>query len=286
MRRQVVRVEQKRLIPIEPLAEVEVSVSHGAETTAAWKDHGVAKSGESEEALARETAALYALPADEYTKARNARAKELKQESPELAAALAKLPKPSAPAAAVNRLARDDPSEIRALVQAGKRLREAQEEAVAGKWGADLQEAVREHRAALDRVQREARRLKLSPGVLERVVATVRAASVDPDAQPLLERGLLAAEVEPSGFALDPSLVPATGPTPRPKTAAPAAPPKRKEREAARARLRQAKEELAEAKRAAAAARKELDRAEREAKRADDAVVKAEAAVEQAKAGT
>jgi hypothetical protein len=242
----------------------------------------VAKSGGNEDALARETAALYALPADDYTEARNARAKELRQESPDLAAAVAKLPKPSAPAAAVNRLARDEPSEIRALVQAGKRLREAQEGAVAGKWGADLQEAVREHRAALERVQREARRLKLSAGVLERVVATVRAASVDPEAQSLLERGLLAREVEPSGFALDPSLIPATHPTPRPKTTTPDVPPKRKEREAARSRLRKAKERLTEAKRAAAAAKKELDRAEREAKRAADAVAKAEEAVEQA----
>ena len=107
-------------------------------------------------------------------------------------------------------------------MQAGKRLRAAQEEAVAGKWGADLQEAVQEHRAALDRVQREARRLRLSPGVLERVVATVRAASVDPEAQSLLERGLLAREVEPSGFAIDPSLVTATGPTSPAKKPTPA----------------------------------------------------------------
>ena len=242
----------------------------------------MAKSGGSDDALARETAALYALPADEYTKARNARAKELRQESPELAAAVAKLPKPTAPAAAVNRLARDEPSEIRALVQAGKRLREAQEGAVAGKWGADLQEAVREHRAALDRVQREARRLKLSAGVLERVVATVRAASVDPEAQSLLERGLLAQEVAPSGFAIDPSLVPAPAPVPHRKTEAVPKRPKRKDQEAARARLRAAKEALAEAKRAAAAAQKDLARAEREAKRAADAVVKAEEAVEKA----
>ena len=244
----------------------------------------MARSGGSEDALARETAALYALPADEYTKARNARAKELRPESPDLAAAVAKLPKPSAPAAAVNRLARDEPSEIRALVQAGRRLREAQEGAVAGKWGADLQEAVREHRTALDRVQREARRLGLSSSVLERVVATVRAASVDPELQPLLERAMLAHEVEASGFSIDPGLVAA----PAPRREAPAARPvrdaqeERRAKEAARARLRAAKEELAEAKRAAAAARKELGRAEREAKRTGDAVARAEQAVEQA----
>ena len=247
----------------------------------------MAKGDEVEAAIARETAELYGLPPDEYTKARNARAKELKPESPELAAAVAKLPKPTTAAAAVNRLARDEPSEIRALVQAGKRLREAQEGAVAGKWGADLQEAVREHRAALDRVQREARRLKLSSAVLERVVATVRAASVEPELQPLLERGLLAREVEVSGFSIDPGIVE----TPVAKRKTTAARPQRDAQEerrvkdAARARLRAAKEQLAEAKRAAAAARKELGRAEREAQRADEAVAKAEQAVESAQEG-
>ena len=75
--------------------------------------------------LMRETEALYGLPAGEFTKARNARAKELRAEQPELAALLAKLPKPTAAAAAINRVARDDPSEVRALVQAGRAVRPA-----------------------------------------------------------------------------------------------------------------------------------------------------------------
>ena len=105
-----------------------------------------------------------------------------------------------------------------------------------------------------------------------------------PDLQPLLERGLLAHEVEASGFSIDPGLV-ATPPSKRKAAAARPVRDAREERrakEAARARLRAAKEELAEAKRAAAAARKELGRAEREAKRTADAVAKAEQAVEQA----
>jgi hypothetical protein len=230
-------------------------------------------------ALARETAELYGLPADEFTAARNARAKELKPERPELAAALAKLPKPSAAAAAVNRVARREPSEVRALIQAGKRLRQAQEAAVAGK-GSDLQGAVREHRAALERVQREVRKLKLSAAVLERVVATVRAASVDPELQPLLERGVLAREVEGSGFSLDPGLVAAAPArrTAKPKSKAGAP----KVDEAAKARLRKAKERLAAASKEAAAAQKELARAQRDAKRAAEAVAKAEREVEEA----
>jgi hypothetical protein len=235
----------------------------------------MAKQDSTEAALARETAELYGLPADEFTAARNARAKELKPESPELAAALAKVPKPSAAAAAVNRLARREPSEVRALIQAGKRLRQAQEDAVAGR-SSDLQAAVAEHRAALERVQREARKLKLSAAVLERVVATMRAASVDPELQLLLERGLLAHEVEGSGFSLDPGLVAAAPARKTSKAKQAPKPAKPKDDEAAKARLRKAKERLAAASREAAAAQKNLARAERDAARAAAAVAKAE----------
>ena len=81
------------------------------------------------------------------TAARNERAKELKKDDPELAASVAGLPKPSVAAAALNELVREDPSEVRALIQSGKRLRQAQEAAVSGKKGADLNAAIQEHRA-------------------------------------------------------------------------------------------------------------------------------------------
>jgi hypothetical protein len=244
-----------------------------------------------ERALAREAATLYELPADEFTKARNERAKALKQKEPELAAEVAKLPKPTAAAAAVNRLAHREPSEVRALIQAGKRLRDAQERAVRGRSGGEaLPEAIREHRAALERVQREARRLKLSEPVLERALATFRAASIDPELQPLLEKGLLAREVEASGFALDPGLAVATPSPARKAQAAPKATqkqtpkPKPQARTAARKELKAARERLAEARRAASAAGRTLAQAQREAERADEAVQEAEAAVEAAQA--
>lgn len=230
--------------------------------------------------LARETAALYDLSASEFTAARNARAKELRKEDPELAAEVAKLPKPSAAAAAVNRLARRDPSEVRALIQAGKRLRDAQERAVAGRSGGEnLQDAVREHRAALERVQRETRKLRLSEAVLERAVATLRAASIDPELQPLLERGLLAHEVESAGFAIDPGI--AVAPVRKPSSR-PAPKETGKQRQAARAKLKAATEALAAARREAAAAERELKRAQRAADEAAKAVERAEQEVEEA----
>jgi hypothetical protein len=230
--------------------------------------------------LARETGALYELPAGEFTAARNARAKELRQENPELAAEVAKLPKPTAAAAAVNRLARRDPSEVRALIQAGKRLRDAQERAVAGRSGGEkLQDAVREHRAALERVQRETRKLRLTDSVLERAVATFRAASIDPELQPLLERGLLARELESAGFAIDPGL--AIAPAGKRPTR-PAQKDTKKERQAARAELKAATEALAVARRDAAAAGRELERAQRAADEAAKAVERAEREADEA----
>ena len=229
--------------------------------------------------LAREAGALYELPANEFTSARNARAKALRRKEPELAAEVAKLPKPTAAAAAVNTLARRDPSEVRALIQAGKRLRDAQERAVSGRGGGEkLQDAVREHRAALERVQREVRRLRISESVLERAVSTFRAASIDPELQPLLERGLLAREVESAGFSIDPSLAVA------PRTKQKPAPRKDtgEERRAARAALKAATEALAAARSDAKAAKRELERAQRAADKAVRAVEDAEREVEAA----
>ena len=228
-----------------------------------------------ERELQREAAELYALPAGEYVAARKARAKALRQDDAALAALVEKLPKPTAAAAAVNRLARDEPSEVRALAQAGRALRQAQEAAVAGKGSAAaLASATAEHRAALDRVGRAARRLKLSQAVLERVVATLRAASLDSDLQPLLERGVLTHELEAAGFGLDPGLVVAapknSRATPKPKPKADDEKRRRAEEKAgqqaqlkaARGRLAAAKRALAEAEKAVAGAQAEVEAAQ------------------------
>jgi hypothetical protein len=225
------------------------------------------------EPLVRESQKLYALPLSEFTAARNARAKALKPKDPELAASVAALPKPSVAAGALNELVHEDPSEVRALVQSGKRLRQAQEAAVAGKKGADLNDAIAEHRGALDRVQRDLRRRKLSGPTLEKATQTLRVASLDPDLWPLLERGLLHEDLTASGFGLDPGLVPARAtPSPKPSAKKPA-PPKpdkatEKRRREARERLRDAKAALAEAEKRARVAARELERARADVERA------------------
>ena len=228
--------------------------------------------------LVRETQKLYGLPLAEFTAARNARAKKLKPDDPELAASVAALPKPSVAAGALNALVHEDPSEVRALVQSGKRLRAAQEAAVAGKKGADLNEAVAEHRTALDRVQRDLRRRKLSGPTLEKATQTLRVASIDPELWPLLERGLLHEDLTSSGFGLDPGIVPKQRAAAKPKPAAKPRPDRKaeeKRRREAREALREAEAKLAEAERRARTALRDVEKAteavERARKRADEA---------------
>ena len=228
--------------------------------------------------LAREAGKLYALPETEYTRARNARAKELRSADPELAAAVAKLPKPSRPLATINHLAHEDPSEIRALIQSGKRLRKLQEDAVRGRsQPSGFAAAAAEFREALERVQRQARACGLTDALLVRVASTLRAAALDPKLQPLLERGVLTEEPDPAGFAFDPSLVPAA-PTP-----APAKKPKADNAKLKRAqqRVTEAKKNAEEAQRAQAGARDALEVAERAAAEAAEALETAEADLEQ-----
>jgi len=233
--------------------------------------------------LIRETQKLYGLPLSQFTAARNARAKTLRKSDPELAAAVAALPKPSVSAGALNELVHEDPSEVRALVQSGKRLRQAQEAAVAGKKGADLNEAIKEQRVALDRVQRDLRRRKLSATTIDRATQTLRVASLDPELWPLLERGLLHEDLTASGFGLDPGIVPARPPQktkqkPAAKKAAPPPKPKpdkkaaEQRRRQARERLREAKAVLAEVEKRARAVARELERATADVRQAQQRV--------------
>ena len=161
---------------------------------------------------------------------------------------------------------------MRALVQSGKRLRAAQEAAVAGKKGADLNEAVAEHRTALDRVQRDLRRRKLSGPTLEKATQTLRVASIDPELWPLLERGLLHEDLTSSGFGLDPGIVPQQRTAAKPKPAKAKPKPDRKaeakrHREALE-RVRAAEANLAEAERRARAALRDVEKATAEVERA------------------
>ena len=254
---------------------------------------------------------LYGLELDEFTPARDAAAKELRKEKRrDEAAVVAKLRKPSAAAWLVNRLARERPEDVDALLEAGEALRDAQERAVAGEGaGGDLREAADAERRAVDELVRAARELepggrKPSQAALEQVRVTLHAAAADPTVREGVRAGRLVREVAAGGawpFA-DPADEPVLPAEPRPeRRKAPARgdrKPDADERKKARqeeARQRDEEKAAAEERRQAEQARrKELTVARRESdarrrareraeRRAHDAEARAAEAAEAAR---
>jgi hypothetical protein len=155
--------------------------------------------------LERELDALFDLPLDEFTKARNELVSRLKRAHQKQAADTVRtLRKPTIVAWAANRLARREPERIGELLAAGERLRKAQEHALGGR--ADAEEvraavaAERETVGALVAAAREVLGAQATPRLLERLGQTLRAAAVDPNARDALAAGRLTEEVQGAGF--------------------------------------------------------------------------------------
>jgi hypothetical protein len=198
---------------------------------------------------------LYALPIEEFTRARNDAVAELRNsgrrdEADEVKA----LRKPTAAAGAVNRLVREHPDEVEEYLAAAAALRDAQ---LAGKG--DVAEATKHERETLDRV------LRLASGEVRQ---TLQAAAVDDAAAEELRRGRLERELEPRGFG---TLLSHAKPAPAKKKPVESKPDDR----AARAKLREAETALS-------AARTDERRARRRWDEAQGNVARAESAVEQA----
>jgi hypothetical protein len=147
--------------------------------------------------------ALYELPLDEFTAARNALVKELKAGGDkEAAAAVQALRKPSVTAWALNQLARRDPEAIDALLDAGAEVRAAHAAAMAGD-ASKLREASRAEQAVIGDLARKAAGLLDGDGTkLDRLSETLRAAATDPDAGEVLRAGRLTADLDAAGFGL------------------------------------------------------------------------------------
>lgn len=202
---------------------------------------------------------LYGCPLEEFTAARNELASRLTKAGQADAANTVKgLKKPSVAVWAVNQLARMHEKEVAALIDAGARLRSAQESALRGGAADEVRAATRAERDALRTLTRRAEAVLSESGrgksqqTLERINKTLRAAAVDPEASSLLQLGRLPDEVQSEGFGALAAMAP-TRPT---KKAA-----RRKDGLA----LRRLRREAEEAERAATEAEEEAKRA------ADDA---------------
>jgi hypothetical protein len=246
---------------------------------------------------------LYGLPLEDFTRERDAAARELrKAKEREAADAVAKLPKPSQGSWAANTLARERRDLVDALLDAGDELRAAQEDAVAGKGAAALRDAAAVEREAVEALVEAARELKPagrkpSAQTLEKLRTTLHAAATDDDVRSALDQGRLVEDATGAGAwgLVAGGDAPAVAPRRERKTAAPrkktedreAAARERKEREerleAERERRAQLEAELREARAERRSRDRELERAEKTAERAAKRLEAALAAAEDAR---
>jgi len=162
---------------------------------------------------------LYGLAPEEFTRARNARAKEAKAAGdPELAATVQSLRKPTTGAWLLNQLVRQHGDEVQQVLDLGTLLRAAQ-----GTVGADeLRELDRQRRRLTHAVAQQARAIGLharrtvTNQVVDDVEETLRSAMVDPQAGEALSSGLLTDTFSATGIdPVDLSGVVALGDPPR-----------------------------------------------------------------------
>jgi hypothetical protein len=145
---------------------------------------------------------LYGLPLEDFTRERDALARELRREKErDTAAVIAKLPKPTQAAWAANLLARERRDLVDELLAAGEALRGAQDAAVAGKGAAELRDAGAAERAAVDALVAAAKDLR--PGgrkptetTLDRLRTTLHAAAADDEVRAALDAGRLVADAD------------------------------------------------------------------------------------------
>jgi hypothetical protein len=210
---------------------------------------------------------LYGLPLGEFIRARNQAAGELRKAGQREAAERVKAQrKPTAVAAAANRLVREHRGEVEQFLRAAAALRDAQ---FSGKG--DLAAATKQEHEALEGLIR-------SGG--EAVRQTLLAAAVDDDAAQQLLEARLERELEPRGFG---TLLAHAGPAAATPTAATAsqtkpAPPERKKPDdsAARARLQDAQTALSAAEAEERRARGSWEQTQKELEKARAAVEKAQ----------
>src|SRR5438046_1129947 len=127
---------------------------------------------------------LYDLDPGEFVAERDRLARELRAEGRrEESEQVKSLRKPTVSAATINQLARRERREVDLLLDAGHRLREAQQQLLAGEDPGSLDEARRIEREALVKLHRAAQRIlgesgRQSSTTLDRVMATLQAAVV------------------------------------------------------------------------------------------------------------
>jgi hypothetical protein len=216
---------------------------------------------------------LYAVEPDEFVAERKRLEKSLRDKGrAEEAAEVAKLRKPSQPVFLANRLARWQPDLVAQLIDNGEQLAAAHEAGDPEK----LRTAQRDLAGRVDALVRIAPG-DVSDAIEQRLATLLRAAATNPATAPLLRRGVLSDEVEPTAFdALAGLTLAAPKARPKPKTR-PEPPRKRKP-----GRVEELESRLADAREALRQAERDLRKAESGHERAERRVAQLEKQLEDA----
>jgi hypothetical protein len=244
---------------------------------------------------------LYLQPPEKFTQARDALAKRLREDGDrEAAQEVKRLRKPSLAAWLVNQLSLRRGKDVEKLLEAGERLRAAEDALLSGSGEADeLRAAAAAERDAVEELVAAAREIaddddrKLNQATLDRVAETLQAAGADEDVAALVRDGRLAKETRRASIGT--GALPSGASSRRSRGGGPGKADHDQDRRAAKAaldgarrdleraegvveraqgdvevhtaRLRKAKEALARAKREARRAATETRRAEARAKK-------------------
>jgi hypothetical protein len=215
---------------------------------------------------------LYGADLDAFVAERARLARELKESGDsEAASQLAKLKKPTVAGWALNQLARQSRRDVDLLLDAGHRLRQAQEGVVGGGDRAAFEQAQKTERDTLRRLTQDASKLLggASAQVLAQISNTLRAASVSEEGRELLARGRFTTPLESEGFDVFGAL-----PASRPARGKQPAKPRRMDD-----KLRKAKERIRELEQKVRAAEREADKLQSDWKKSERAAESARAAL-------
>lgn len=220
---------------------------------------------------------LYSSPLDQFTSARDALSRTLRQDGDRDAAAdVKKLRKPSVAAWALNQVRFAEPEAVERLTSAGERLREAQQRLLEQGERDLLREAVARERGAVEEVVALAEQHlrdaghPLSVTVEGKLRDTAHAAALGDDAGEELRSGRLVHEHVISDLGLAGAEIPARRPVQQPKRESRKVEALRRRVEQAQAARDEAQAKLRTVEREAKEARQAAERAERNLKRARD----------------
>ncbi|HYH97210.1 hypothetical protein [Hyalangium sp.] len=194
------------------------------------------KRGSSEAEIATRQRELYALPLDQFTRARDALAKELASKGrAKDAQAIRKLKRPVVGAWVVNRLAQQQPEHLGEFLDSARALEKAHRRAMSGLASEPFKEANRAFQQSLDALMKDITALLAATGrpatgdLIRQVEETLRTAALGTEEErTVLTQGTLTQPLRSSGFgSFSPLLL--VGPSPAHTSRKPArAPPGRR----------------------------------------------------------